>query len=192
MRTLGIQSCLMIALALPGRVTSLSQGYGPGFLLWACRRAMSFFQRLNVTGAVSKSLMGVLVVVVLCQSPAIAITELQPDQTVKLSNGAIATSYHNCGDMDLCARIVNTDGSVLSIYSEGAALCQPYYLHFVLQNAGGVTQFEFSRMVNHTDTKDKSCGHTVPTQMVLDHGAVHLTVIETTEGTLSLVFSATH
>ena len=65
--------------------------------------------------------------------------QTQPDQTVKLSNGATATSYHNCGDMDLCARISNTDGSVLSIYSEGAALCQPYYLHFVLQNASGVT-----------------------------------------------------
>jgi hypothetical protein len=139
-----------------------------------------------------KLLVGAFILAALCQAPAIAVTELQPDQTVKLSNGATATSYHNCGDMDLCARVEYTDGSALSIYSEGAALCQPYFLHFVLQNAGGVTQFEFSRMVNHTDTKDKSCGHTVPTQMVLDHGAVHLTVIETTQGTLSLVFSATH
>jgi hypothetical protein len=139
-----------------------------------------------------KLLLSALVIAALCQAPAIAVTELRPDQTVKLSNGATATSYHNCGDMDLCAQIVNTDGNVLSIYSEGAALCQPYYLHFVLQNASGVTQFEFSRMVNHTNTKDKGCGHTLPTQMVLDHGAVHLTVIETTEGTLSLVFSATH
>lgn len=161
-------------------------------LLWACCRGTSISQDARSKGKFLKSLMGALIIAALCHAPAMATTELQPDQTVKLSNGATATSYHNCGDMDLCARIINADGSVLSIYSEGAALCQPYYLHFVLQNASGVTQFEFSRMVNHTNTKDKGCGHTLPTQMVLDHGAIHLTVIETTEGTLSLVFSATH
>ncbi len=152
----------------------------------------SLFQQSHSRRGPLKLLLSALVIAALCQARATAVTELRPDQTVKLSNGATATSYHNCGDMDLCARVVNTDGGVLSIYSEGAALCQPYYLHFVLQNASGVTQFEFSRMVNHTNTKDKGCGHTLPTQMVLDHGAVHLTVIETTEGTLSLVFSATH
>ena len=141
-------------------------------------------------GMLLKLFVSGLIVVALCQAPAIAQT--QPDQTVRLSNGATATSYHNCGDMDLCARVANNDGTVLSIYSEGAALCQPYLLHFVLQNASGVTQYEFSRMVNHSNTKDKGCGHTLPTQMVLDHGAVHLTVIETLDRTLSLVFSATH
>ena len=175
-----------------GRVVPLRFAYGRWSLLWGCCRATSFFRQAHLRGAPLNLLIGAVIIAALCQASAIAITELQPDQTVKLSSGATATSYHNCGDMDLCARIVNTDGSVLSIYSEGAALCQPYYLHFVLQNASGVTQFEFSRMVNHTDTKDKGCGHTLPTQMVLDHGAVHLTVIETAEGTLSLVFSATH
>ena len=175
-----------------GGAVQLSSAHGRWSLRWACRRATSLFQQVHLRGAPLKSLMGALIIGALCRSPAVAITQMQPDQTVKLSSGATATSYHNCGDMDLCARIVDADGSVLSIYSEGAALCQPYYLHFVLQNAGGVTQFEFSRMVNHTDTKDKGCGHTLPTQMVLDHGAIHLTVIETTEGTLSLVFSATH
>lgn len=173
-----------------GGVASLRTAHGRRPLVRACPRAMSI--RTQLRSRFLKALMTALISVPLCQAPALAITQLQPDQTVKLSNGATATSYHNCGDMDLCARIVEPDDSVLSIYSEGAALCQPYYLHFVLQNAGGVTQFEFSRMVNHTNTKDKGCGHTLPTQMVLDHGAVHLTVIETTEGTLSLVFSATH
>ena len=126
--------------------------------------------------------------VVMCTTLAAA--QPQPDQRMKLTNGSVATTYDHCGDMDLCGRITNADGSVLSIYSEGAALCQPYYLHFVLQNASGATQYEFSRMVNHTDTKDKGCGHTLPTQMVLDHGAVHLTVIENLDGTLNLVFSS--
>ena len=136
-----------------------------------------------------KLFLSTLIVVLLCLSPAIAQT--QPNEMVKFSNGATATSYNHCGDTDLCGRIDNPDGGVLSIYSEGAALCQPYYLHFVLQNATGVTQYEFSRMVNHTDTKGKGCGHTLPTQMVLDRGAIHMTVVENTDGTLNLVFSET-
>lgn len=113
------------------------------------------------------------------------------DQTMKLTNGGTATAYYHCGDMDLCARMTYPSGDVLSIYSEGAALCQPYFLHFVLQNAAGVTQYEFSRSVNHTDLRDRGCGHTLPTQMVLDRGSVHMTVIENSDGTLNLVFSAT-
>jgi hypothetical protein len=174
-----------------GRVIPSRLPVGQWSRSWGCREVKTLLRRAHLAGGLLKSLASVLIITAFCQAPALAATELQPDQTVKLSSGATATSYHNCGDMDLCARVVYTDGSVLSIYSEGAALCQPYYLHFVLQNASGVTQFEFSRMVNHTDTKDKGCGHTLPTQMVLDHGTIHLTVIETTEGTLSLVFSAT-
>jgi len=181
---------LTVRISHAGRVASPRHAHCQWPLLWARRRATSIFQEANLRGLSLKSLMSALIIAALCRAPAIA--QLQPDQTMRLSNGATATSYHNCGDMDLCARVAYTDGSVLSIYSEGAALCQPYFLHFVLQNASGVTQFEFSRMVNHTDTKDKGCGHTLPTQMVLDHGAVHLTVIETLDGTLSLVFSATH
>jgi hypothetical protein len=131
-----------------------------------------------------------LTFVALLAAAAPAIAETQPEQTMKLTSGGTVTSYSHCGDLDLCGRIANPDGSVLSIYSEGAALCQPYFLHFVLQNGNGSTQFEFSRMVNHTDTKDKGCGHTLPTQMVLDRGAVHMTVIENLDGTLNLVFSA--
>jgi len=136
-----------------------------------------------------KTVLAAFIAALFCITSASAQTA--PDQTMKLSAGGTATSYYHCGDMDLCARVANQDGSILSIYSEGAALCQPYFLHFVLQNAAGVTQFEFSRSVNHTDLRDKGCGHTLPTQMVLDRGAVHMTVVENTDGTLNLVFSAT-
>ena len=60
-----------------------------------------------------------------------------------------------------------------------------------MQNGAGITQYEFARSVNHTDLRDKGCGHTLPTQMVLDRGAVHMTVVENLDGTLNLVFSAT-
>jgi hypothetical protein len=135
-----------------------------------------------------RAIFAALIVALVCVSPAFADTA---DQTMKLTNGGTATAYNHCGDMDLCARLTYPNGDILSIYSEGAALCQPYYLHFVMQNGTGVTQYEFARSVNHTDLRDKGCGHTLPTQMVLDRGAVHMTVIENLDGTLNLVFSAT-
>lgn len=113
-----------------------------------------------------------------------------PNQTVHLTNGATAVAYNHCGDNDLCARISYQDGSMLSIYSEGAAECQPYYVHFVESDAGGKTLYEYSRPINHTMPKGFSCGHTVSTEMVLDRGYVHLLVTENPDGTLNLDFSA--
>lgn len=121
---------------------------------------------------------------------AVAKADAPPNQTIHLANGAMAVSYNHCGDNDLCARINYQDGSVLSIYSEGAALCQAYYLHFVQSDSTGKTLYEFSKPVNHTNEKGVSCGHTVSTQMVLDRGDVHLSVTENPDGTLNLTFSA--
>jgi hypothetical protein len=90
--------------------------------------------------------------------------------------------------MDLCAKIVYDNGNVLSIYSEGAAECQPYLLHFVYADASK-TLFEFSRAMNHTHAKDAGCGRTVSTEMVLDRGYVHMLVTENPDGTLSASFS---
>jgi hypothetical protein len=106
-----------------------------------------------------------------------------------LTNGAVATSYDHFGDMDLCARIAYDDGNVLSIYSEGAAECQPYFLHFVFADGAGKTLFEFSRSLNHTHAKDAGCGHTVSTEMVLDRGYVHMLVSENQDGTINASFS---
>lgn len=75
---------------------------------------------------------------------------MPPNQTVRLTNGATAVSYDHCGDNDLCGRISYQDGSMLSIYFEGAALCQPYNLHFVESDPSGRTTYEFSRAINHT------------------------------------------
>jgi hypothetical protein len=121
---------------------------------------------------------------------ALALGDVPPNQTVHLTNGATAVSYNHCGDNDLCARIGYQDGSALSIYSEGAALCQPYNLHFVQSDPGGRTVYEFTRAINHTTPKGFSCGHTVSTEMVLDRGYVHLLVTENPDGTLNLNFSA--
>lgn len=119
--------------------------------------------------------------------------EAKPDQTIQFTNGAQAVTYFNCGDTDLCAVVTQPNGDVLSIYSEGAALCQPYFLHFVLTSSSNRTIYEFSRAINHTvgGHFDAACGHTVATEMVLDRGYVHLLVTENPDGTLNLKFSAT-
>jgi hypothetical protein len=110
------------------------------------------------------------------------------------SDGALASAYDHCGDADLCATIQYQNGSVLSIYSEGAAFCQPYLVHFVLVH-GATTVYEFSRTLNHdpinTSGIGSHCGHSRPTQMTLDHGLVHLTVEELTDGSLHFTFSPT-
>ena len=123
-------------------------------------------------------------------APKAAYGDVAPNQSIHLTNGATAVSYDHCGDNDLCARINYQDGGALSIYSEGAALCQPYNLHFVQSDASGKTIYEFTRAINHTLPKGFSCGHTVSTEMVLDRGYVHLLVTENPDGTLSLNFSA--
>jgi hypothetical protein len=97
-------------------------------------------------------------VLILATSAATATADVAPNQTVHLTNGATAVSYDHCGDNDLCGRISYQDGSTLSVYSEGAALCQPYYLHFVESDTGGRTVYEFSRQINHTTPKGFSCG----------------------------------
>ena len=108
--------------------------------------------------------------------------------SIRLTNGAKATSFTHCGDMDLCASITYDNGNTLSIYSEGAAECQPYFLHFVYADQTK-TLFEFSRPLNHTNTKSAGCGHTVSTEMVFDRGYVHMLVTENTDGTVNTAFS---
>jgi hypothetical protein len=119
---------------------------------------------------------------------SVARADTTPLTTTTFSDGTIATSYDHCGDTDLCAILKYTNGDVLSIYSEGAARCQPYILHFVKVN-GPTTVYEYSRTINHSDTTGASCGHSLTTQMVMDHGLVHMTVFENNDGTLGVTFS---
>jgi hypothetical protein len=117
-----------------------------------------------------------------------------PNQAISFSDGSQASSYHHCGDMDLCATIAYANGQKLSIFSEGAASCQPYVLHFVLVS-GDRTIYEFSRPLDHdpirTESFNLDCGNSRETQLTLDHGYIHMNVNENKDGTLSIVFSPT-
>jgi hypothetical protein len=111
---------------------------------------------------------------------------------VTFSDGSVATTFDHCGDADLCATIDYQNGEKLSIYSEGAAYCQPYMLHFVTVH-GASTLYEFTRTLNHDPVTSNAfgvhCGNNQATQMTLDHGLVHLTVDEYTDGSLRFIFS---
>lgn len=131
------------------------------------------------------------------QQPALAVvrdSRSTASAPVSFSDGAVATAYDHCGESDLCATIRYPTADQLSIYSEGAAYCQPYMLHFVLRHATN-TIYEFTRTLNHdlpgTTGFGSKCGNNQATQMTLDHGLVHLTVDEYTDGTLQFVFSST-
>jgi hypothetical protein len=133
--------------------------------------------------------------ILLSGNPASAVVrdKLPASEPITFSDGAVATSFDHCGDADLCATITYANGDELSIYSEGAAYCQPYILHFVRVHAP-TTIYEFSRTLNHdpvtTNAFGTHCGNNQATQMTLDRGLVHLTVDEYADGSLRFIFSS--
>jgi hypothetical protein len=135
-----------------------------------------------------------LLVVALSSQPiaaAIPKNDLPPPLPVTFSDGSIATPFDHCGDADLCATIAYPNGDTLSLYSEGAAYCQPYLVHFVRVH-DSKTLFEYSRALNHDAVTQSAfgvrCGNNKATQMTLDRGLVHLTVDEYPDGSLRFEF----
>lgn len=123
---------------------------------------------------------------------AIRSNDLAPPKPISFSDGAVATPYDHCGDADLCAVIAYPNGDELRIYSEGAAYCQPYLVHFVRVHEKS-TLFEYSRILNHDAVTSSAfgvrCGNNLATQMTLDRGLVHLTVDEYPDGSLRFEFT---
>ena len=133
-----------------------------------------------------------LVVVATTTAFAVVRDNMTSSAPITFSDGAVATTYDHCGDADLCATIEYKNGEKILIYSEGAAFCQPYEVHFVKLN-GSSTEYEFTRALNHdpvtTNVLGTHCGNNRATQMTLDHGLVHLTVDEYNDGSLRFIFS---
>ncbi len=124
---------------------------------------------------------------------AVVRDSLPSSPPITFSDGSIATTYDHCGDADLCATIAYPNNERLAIYSEGAAYCQPYQVHFV-RTHGTSTIYEFSRTLNHdaptAGAFGSRCGNNQPTQMTLDRGLVHLTIDEYTDGSLRFIFAS--
>src|ERR1700676_2392559 len=87
---------------------------------------------------------------------------LPSPSVIQFSDGSTATPFDHCGDTDLCATVQYPSGDTLSIYSEGAAKCQQYMVHFVRVHSQS-TLYEFSRPLNH----DTPCGNEIPTRFTM-------------------------
>lgn len=123
-------------------------------------------------------------------SPAAPSFASPVSQHVTLSDGSIAQAVERCYATDLCAMISYVNGGQLSIYSEGAAYCKPYVLHFE-RTSGGRTIYAFSREVDYDRYYGKSgsrCGRSRTTHIVMDGGRVRLTVSKNVDGTLRFHF----
>jgi hypothetical protein len=106
---------------------------------------------------------------------------------ITFSDGAVATAYPHCGDTDLCATIAYRDGDTLRMYSEGAAACQPYVVHFVMLGPTKANIYEFSRALRRIG----ECTGEEKTEFTMDHGAIHLDVTQNPDGTLLFTFAPT-
>jgi hypothetical protein len=110
-------------------------------------------------------------------------------QNFAFIDGSMSQAVDHCASFDLCARIMYTDGTQLSIYSEGAAYCQPYVLN-VIRTAGERTVYSISRNVDHDPPGGFGCGHSRTTRILVDDGRAALLVSENVDGTLRFHFSA--
>ena len=121
-----------------------------------------------------------LVAVASCLPPALTAAATSAD-SVQFSDGAVGTAYPHCGDTDLCAVVSYPGGDTLRIYSEGAARGQPYILHFV-RLLGNTLLYEYSRTLDYNWWTNR---------LTMDHGLIHLDVLQNSDGTLTLRFSRT-
>ena len=79
----------------------------------------------------------------------------------------------------------------MAIYSEGAAYCKPYVLHFSRTN-GGRTIYSFSRVVDYDEypiAHRSNCARTRPTHIGMDGGRVILGISQNVDGSLRFHFA---
>lgn len=110
-------------------------------------------------------------------------------QRVTFTDGSVAQAVDRCFAFDLCAQLSYADGGQLSIYSEGAAYCQPYVLNFD-RTSGDRTIYSVSRSVDHSRPLF-GCGHSRTTRIPMDGGRTTLVVSENADGTLKFNFDNT-
>jgi hypothetical protein len=110
-------------------------------------------------------------------------------QRVVRADGTIEQAVARCYPTDLCVLILYRNGDRLSIYSEGHAYCEPYFLHFDRTN-GGRTLYAFSRRLDYdAHAGALGCGRSKTTRIVMDGGRVSLAISTNPDGTLRFHFS---
>jgi hypothetical protein len=111
-------------------------------------------------------------------------------QEVTFADGRSAAAVSRCYTTDLCALISYGNGDRLAIYSEGAAYCRAYVLHFE-RTSFGRTIYAFSRVLDYDDppaAHGRHCLRTRTTRIVMDGGREQLTISKNADGTLRFHF----
>jgi hypothetical protein len=111
-------------------------------------------------------------------------------QQISLADGSTWQAVVRCYATDLCALVSYPNGDQMAIYSEGAAYCKPYVLHFNRTN-GGRTIYSFSRDVDYDErpiAHRSNCAQTRPTHIAMDGGRVILGISQNADGSLRFHF----
>lgn len=112
-------------------------------------------------------------------------------QQISPADGSVWQAVVRCYATDLCALVSFLNGDQLAIYSQGAAYCKPYVLHFNRTN-GGRTIYSFSRDVDydeHPISHRSNCARTRPTHIGMDGGRVILGISQNADGSLRFHFA---
>ncbi|MFY9719234.1 MAG: hypothetical protein WAK16_06260 [Candidatus Cybelea sp.] len=112
-------------------------------------------------------------------------------QHISTADGSVWQAVVRCYATDLCALISYPNGDQMTIYSEGAAYCEPYVLHFNRTN-GGRTIYSFSRDVDYDERSiahRSKCARTRPTHIGMDGGRVILGISQNADGSLRFHFA---
>jgi hypothetical protein len=112
-------------------------------------------------------------------------------QQISLADGSVWQAVVRCYATDLCALVSYPNGAQLAIYSEGAAYCRPYVLHFSRTN-GGRTIYSFARDVDydeHAVAHRSNCVRTRPTHIGMDGGRMILGISQNADGSLRFHFA---
>jgi hypothetical protein len=111
-------------------------------------------------------------------------------QEITFADGRAGQAVSRCYATDLCALISYGNNDRLAIYSEGAAYCRPYVLHFERTSLGRTT-FSFSRVLDYDEPSTGNGRHCVrarTTHIVMDGGHERLTISKNADGTLRFRF----
>ncbi len=131
---------------------------------------------------------GVLLVPASLAAPAFA---WPVSQQISAADGSIWQAVVRCYATDLCALVSYPNGEQMTIYSEGAAYCKPYVLHFNRTN-GGRAIYSFSRDVDYNEypvAHRSNCLRTRPTHIAMDGGRVILGISQNADGSLRFHFA---
>lgn len=112
-------------------------------------------------------------------------------QQISAADGSVWQAVVRCCATDLCALVSYPNDDQLAIYSQGAAYCEPYVLHFNRTN-GGRTIYSFSRDVDydeHPIAHRSNCARTRPTHIGMDGGRVILGISQNADGSLRFHFA---